>query len=294
MKKKKRYSSLLIIILVLALTVIITRGFSHARYASNAVFNYYLSSKGFYFESDDLSFDTKSNVDTMWDGEKVYFTLSNSDNGALSSETDIVYTVSCIVDEEDTTKQCLLNGTGKSEINATLSASFGCSDSTYKDEDSCIINDKKWTATPATSDVYFEVVDTSGEEVLNANVLVKVTSSKPYKKELSGRYNLIRDNSEIGELSMKYEEGSIKSSLIVTNSYNENKCVAVSWDSLDFIYDINSKDVLGKETDSEGNINCVYFMLDKMDSTVLEFYEKDKAASYNELSFNLVESNMCE
>lgn len=294
MKKKKRYSSLLIIILVLALTVIITRGFSHARYASNAVFNYYLSSKGFYFESDDLSFDTKSNVDTMWDGEKVYFTLSNSANGALSSETDIVYTVSCIVDEEDTTKQCLLNGTGKSEINATLSASFGCSDSTYKDEDSCIINDKKWTATPATSDVYFEVVDTSGEEVLNANVLVKVTSSKPYKKELSGRYNLIRDNSEIGGLSMKYEEGSIKSNLIITNSYNENKCVAVSWDSLDFIYDINSKDVLGKETDSEGNINCVYFMLDKMDSTVLEFYEKDKAASYNELSFNLVESNMCE
>ena len=294
MKKKKRYSSLLIIILVLALTVIITRGFSHARYASNAVFNYYLSSKGFYFESDDLSFDTKSNVDTMWDGEKVYFTLSNSANGALSSETDIVYTVSCIVDEEDTTKQCLLNGTGKSEINATLSASFGCSDSTYKDEDSCIINDKKWIATPATSDVYFEVVDTSGEEVLNANVLVKVTSSKPYKKELSGRYNLIRDNSEIGGLSMKYEEGSIKSNLIITNSYNENKCVAVSWDSLDFIYDINSKDVLGKETDSEGNINCVYFMLDKMDSTVLEFYEKDKAASYNELSFNLVESNMCE
>ena len=294
MKKKKRYSSLLIIILVLALTVIITRGFSHARYASNAVFNYYLSSKGFYFESDDLSFDTKSNVDTMWDGEKVYFTLSNSANGALSSETDIVYTVSCIVDEEDTTKQCLLNGTGKSEINATLSASFGCSDSTYKDEESCIINDKKWIATPATSDVYFEVVDTSGEEVLNANVLVKVTSSKPYKKELSGRYNLIRDNSEIGGLSMKYEEGSIKSNLIITNSYNENKCVAVSWDSLDFIYDINSKDVLGKETDSEGNINCVYFMLDKMDSTVLEFYEKDKAASYNELSFNLVESNMCE
>ena len=294
MKKKKRYSSLLIIILVLTLTVIITRGFSHARYASNAVFNYYLSSKGFYFESDDLSFDTKSNVDTMWDGEKVYFTLSNSANGALSSETDIVYTVSCVVDEEDTTKQCLLNGTGKSEINATLSASFGCSDSTYKDEDNCIINDKKWTATPATSDVYFEVVDTSGEEVLNANVLVKVTSSKPYKKELSGRYNLIRDNSEIGGLSMKYEEGSIKSNLIITNSYNENKCVAVSWDSLDFIYDVNSKEVLGKGTDSDGNINSVYFMLDKMDSTSLEFYEKDKAASYNELSFNLVESNMCE
>lgn len=294
MKKKKSYSSLLIIILVLTLTVIITRGFSHARYASNAVFNYYLSSKGFYFESDDLSFDTKSNVDTMWDGEKVYFTLSNSANGALSSEIDIVYTVSCIVDEEDTTKQCLLNGTGKSEINATLSASFGCSDSTYKDEDSCIINDKKWIATPATSDVYFEVVDTSGEEVLNANVLVKVTSSKPYKKELSGRYNLIRDNSEIGGLSMKYEEGNIKSSLIVTNSYNENKCVAVRWSSLDFVYDINSKEVLGKETDSDGNINGVYFMLDKMDSTALEFYEKDKAASYNELSFNLVESNMCE
>lgn len=293
-KKKKSYSVILIVILMLTLTLIITRGFSHARYASNAVFNYYLSSKGFYFESEDLAFDTKNNVDTMWDGEKVYFSLSNSANGALSSETDITYTVSCVVDEEDTTKKCLLNGTDDSEITAALPATFGCSDSTYKDEATCIVNDKEWVATETTSSLYFEVVDTEDNDVLNANVLITVTSTKPYKKVLSGRYNLIRDNSDIGGLSMEYEEGSIKSNLIVINSYNEDKCVAISWNSQDFIYDVNSKEVLGTEVDSEGNINNVYFMLNKMDSTTLQFYEKDKAASYNELSFNLVESNMCE
>ena len=78
MKKKRKIKSGFVVLLVLTLIFVITKGFSYARYASNAVFNYYLSSKGFYFESEDLSFDTKNNVDTMWDGEKVYFTISNN------------------------------------------------------------------------------------------------------------------------------------------------------------------------------------------------------------------------
>ena len=70
MKKKRNRSTAFLILLFLTLGLIITRGFSYARYASNAVFNYYLSSKGFYFESDELSFDTKKNVDTMWEQVK--------------------------------------------------------------------------------------------------------------------------------------------------------------------------------------------------------------------------------
>jgi hypothetical protein len=93
---------------------------------------------------------------------------------------------------------------------------------------------------------------------------------------------------------MKYEEGTIKSRLIVTNSYNENKCVAVSWDAKNFVYDLNSFDALGTGHDSDGNINSVYFMLNKLDSTTLEFFEKDSSTDYGELHFNLVESNLCQ
>ena len=58
--------------------LIITRGITYAKYVSNAVLNYYLSSKGFYFDSETLSINTKKNTDTSWNGEDVVFTLTNS------------------------------------------------------------------------------------------------------------------------------------------------------------------------------------------------------------------------
>jgi hypothetical protein len=291
--KNKKNNYLLITVAVLLLAVIITRGFSHARYASNAIFNYYLSSKGFYFESDDLSFDTKKNIDTMWDGDKVHFSLSNSANGALAAETDISYKVTCVVDEEDTTKECLVNGTGSSEYEATLSAIYGCSDG-GTDYATCLASDKDWLAKESTAELYFEVIDSSGADVLNANVLLSVVSTKPYKKELSASYKLIRDNSEIGGLSMEYEEGNTRSILIVTNSYNEDKCVSVSWNASDFAFDQNSNVVLGTGKDAGGVINSAYFKMNKMDSVPMYFYEKDTSVNHSELSFNLVESNLCE
>ena len=293
-KRRKSNAILIVIVLMLVITLVLTRGFTYARYASNAVFNYYLSSQGFYFDSEELSYDTKNNVDTMWDGEKVYFTLSNSANDALASETDIVYEVSCTIEEENTSKKCLINGSGNSVYKATLSASYACSDGESKDKLTCDSYDKEWLPKPSSSKLYFEVVDEKGEEVLSANVKLVVTALKPYKKELSATYNLIKDTSEIGDLSMKYEVGSLKSSLIVTNSYNENKCVLVSWDSNNFIYDLNSNGLLETKHDNEGNINQVYFELNKLDSIALEYFVKDSSASYSELDFDLVESNMCQ
>lgn len=295
MKKRRRTNTILIaMVLLLAITLVLTNGFTYAKYASSAVFNYYLSSQGFYFDSEDLTYDTKNNVDTMWDGGKVYFTINNSANDALASETDIVYEVACEMTEENTTKKCLVNGSNSNTYKGTLSASYGCSDDVSKDKETCTANKGEWIAQESLATLYFEVIDESGDEVLGANVKLTVTSVKPYKKELSATYNLIRDNSEIGDLSMKYEEGTIKSRLIVTNSYNENKCVAVSWDAKNFVYDLNSFDALGTGHDSDGNINSVYFMLNKLDSTTLEFFEKDSSTDYGELHFNLVESNLCQ
>jgi hypothetical protein len=293
MKKKRKISTAFMILLILTLGLVITRGFSYARYASNAVFNYYLSSKGFYFESNDLSYDTKNNVDTMWDGDKVYFSVSNSSNGILASEVDIKYEVKCEVLEDDTTKKCKLNGTDKDLIEATLSANFGCTDSNYSDEATCVANDKEWVSKTASSLLYFEVYD-SEKDILNANVKITVTSLKPYKKELSATYSLIKDNSSLGELSMKYEESTLKSNLIITNSYNEDKCVLVNWDAKDFVFDDKNNSYIGTNIDNDGNIIGSYFIVNKMDSIGLNFYKKDISANYNELYFKLVESNLCQ
>lgn len=293
MKKKRKIKSGFVVLLVLTLIFVITKGFSYARYASNAVFNYYLSSKGFYFESEDLSFDTKNNVDTMWDGEKVYFTISNNSNESLASEVDINYEVKCEVLEENTTKNCTINGTDSDYLEAVLSANFGCTDSNYKSEDTCVANGKEWASRPASSTLYFEVTDDENE-LISANVKITVTSVKPYKKELSATYSLIKDNSSLGELTMKYEDGLVNSKLIVTNSYNENKCVSVGWSAGDFIFNDKTNSYIGTSTDINGNIIGAYFMLDKMDSTSLEFYKKDTSIQYNELYFKLVESNLCQ
>jgi hypothetical protein len=282
------------VILLLAITLILSRGFTYAKYASNAVFNYYLSSQGFYFDSDDLAYDTKNNTDTMWDGEKVYFTINNSANGSLASETDIKYKVTCTIEEENTTKKCLISGSDSNIYEGTLPASFGCSVEGASDETACAEKNGKWTALETKSTMYFEVIDENGTDVLSANVKIVVESTKPYKKELSATYMLIRDTSEIGELSLKYEKGLVKSEIVVTNSYNENKCVSVSWDSNNFVYDNGNNDILGTNNDDNGNINEVYFMLDKMNSRTLYFYEKDQSVSHDEMDFNIVESNMCQ
>lgn len=295
MKKRRRSNTILIaMVLILAITLVLTKGFTYAKYASSAVFNYYLSSQGFYFDSDDLTYNTKSNVDTMWDGGKVYFAINNSANDALASQTDIVYEVTCEITEENTTKKCLVNGSNTDTYKGTLSASYGCSDGVSESKETCTTNKGDWGAQESVATLYFEVVDESRDDVLSANVKLTVTSLKPYKKELSATYNLIRDNSEIGDLSMKYENGAVKSRLIVTNSYNEDKCVAISWDAKNFVYDLNSYDVLGTNYDVDGNINSVYFKLNKLDSKTLDFFEKDTSTSYSELYFGLVESNLCQ
>ena len=130
--------------------------------------------------------------------------------------------------------------------------------------------------------------------MLNANVKITVTSVKPYKKELSANYSLIRDNSSLGELSMKYEEDLLKSKLIVTNSYNEDKCVYISWEAKDFVFDNKNNSYIGTNVDIDGNITGSYFKINKMDSVMVDFYKKDNSIQYNEMYFKLVESNLCQ
>ncbi len=291
MKNKRR--KLIMLLIILTIGLIVTRGFSYARYASNAVFNYYLGSKGFYFDSKDLTFDTKKHVDTMWDGDKVYFSLTNSANDALASEVDIKYEVKCTVNEDDTTKKCLINGTDSDTMEATLSVIYGCSDGTNVTQELCVSNGKDWVSKPAEANLYFEVVDVEENDVLSADVTVTVTSLKPYKKVLSAEYSLIKDNTSLGDLALTYEKVGVKSNLIVTNSFNEDKCVYVSWDTKDFSFD-DSGEYLGVTTDENDKISGLYFNISKMNSKTFGFYGKDNDTNYNELYFKLVESNLCQ
>lgn len=297
-KTKQITYTLGITVVALVGLLIITRGITYAKYVSNSVLNYYLNSKGFYFNSDNLDTETKNNVDTSWDGGKVTFTITNSSNKSLATEYDIKYEITCSVEETDTTKVCYLNGTSSSKVTQTLSASFGCidpnntNDVSSLDETTCKKQGYTWTATPSTSINYFEVVDVNNKEVDTANVIITATSKTPYKKTIKGKYTLNKDKSELGTLSIKYETKTHYENVAITNSYNEDKCIKLTWNSDDLLIDdTNSYKII---TDDNNYINGVIFKLNKKDSTNFIFYKQDKNKSFSEQDFNLVESTECE
>lgn len=297
-KTKQITYSLAITVVALVGLLILTRGITYAKYVSNSVLNYYLNSKGFYFRSDDLTAETKNNVDTSWDGNKVSFTISNSSNKSLATEYDIQYEITCAIEETDTTKVCYLNGTNASKVTQTLSADFACKDTTNNkdvsslDESTCTKQGYTWTAIPSTSTNYFEVVDINGKDVDTANVIITATSTSPYKKTIKGKYTLNKDKSELGTLSLKYETKTHYENVIVTNSYNEDKCIKLTWNSDNLVID-NSNSMQTIENDNK-YINGVIFKLNKKDSTNFIFYKQDKSKTYSEADFALVESTECQ
>ena len=297
-KTKQITYSLAITVVALVGLLILTRGITYAKYVSNSVLNYYLNSKGFYFRSNDLTAETKNNVDTSWDGNKVSFTINNSSNKSLATEYDIQYEITCAIEETDTTKVCYLNGTNSSKVTQTLSADFACKDTTNNkdvsslDESTCTKQGYTWTAIPSTSTNYFEVVDINGKDVDTANVIITATSTSPYKKTIKGKYTLNKDKSELGTLSLKYETKTHYENVIVTNSYNEDKCIKLTWNSDNLVID-NSNSMQTIENDNK-YINGVIFKLNKKDSTNFIFYKQDKSKTYSEADFALVESTECQ
>ena len=67
--------SVFVMIGVLATIIVVN---TYSRYTSSNVWNYYLKSKNFYFESKELSTEGIKHSDTIWNGEKIEFSLSNA------------------------------------------------------------------------------------------------------------------------------------------------------------------------------------------------------------------------
>lgn len=299
MKKNKTTKHLLYALFGIILLVVLTRGITYAKYVSDAAFNYYLGSKGFYFESDDLELTQSKITDTSWDGEKVTFNIKNSSNKYIASESDISYEITCSIEEENTTKECFLNGTEKSKITAKLSASLGCLNETDDEVDTSSYTEDKcskytWTYLPTSSEHYFEVVDKEGNEINNATVVITAKSTSPYEKTISAKYILTKDSSDIGSLSLKYETKTNYENVIITNSYNEDKCLKLTWNPDNLIIDEDSNDYISYKTNDNSYINEIIFKVSKKNSINYSFYKTDTTKTYSETDFTLVETTECE
>lgn len=298
MSKTKKY--MFIILLVLVAISFAINGFSYARYASNYVWNYYLKSKGFYFNSEDLSLNTINHVNNMWDGGSTYFSINNSLNQAVVTEFNINYKVTCTVEGDNADNVCYIGNTESNIYEGVLSNSQACInntldgiDTTSYNQSDCSLNGYNWDNQIAIKSLYFNVINTAGEVVNDAIVNIKAESVSPYKKTIYGKYKLHKVLSNDGTIKMNYEGYDNYGRLVISNSYSSDKCIQVSWNSSELQIDVDTKKLSLYTTDNDGYIDKINFSLKAKESMNYIFYKRDSLFSYGEKTFTLEEVNDC-
>jgi len=298
MKKRTKY--MLLVVMLLGLLSIITYSYSFAKYVSNHAWNYYLGTKGFHFSSEQLGITKVTNVNNNWDFESTHFTLKNSDNDFLVSDYDIEYTVKCTIQNDASNySKCTLNGTDSDTFKGIISSSSICKnnidelDVSSYNQNECESNGYEWNIQKNYKDLYFDVIKTGEKDLNYVSVLIEATSTLPYSKTLLGEFNL--SSAEIQEIGLKldYKEFDNYSRVIISNSYDENKCVKLNWNADNLRIDETNEHILSYQYDSNNNINEIKFNINKKDSISLIFYKTDFTKEYDYQEFSLIETNNC-
>ena len=300
MKKSTKY--MLLIVLLLSLVSIFTYGYSFAKYVSNHAWNYYLGTKGFYFSSDQLNMSKVININNNWNFESTKFTLKNSENSFLVSDYDIEYTVKCTIKNEASKySKCSLNGTNSDTFNGVISSSKVCKNnkddldvSSYNKE-KCESSGYEWIIQENYKDLYFDVIKTGEEDLDYVSVLIEVNATAPYSKTIYGEFNLSSGTIQESGLKIDYKEFDNYSRVIISNSYDEDKCVKLNWNSEKLRIDETSgNNISSRQYDANGNINEINFNINKKDSISYLFYKTDFSKVYDYKEFSLIESNDCQ
>lgn len=294
MKKKKQNVLIMGITVIILLVVCIS--YTFARYVADSLWNYYLMSKGFYFNVDNLGL-----VNDSWNFERIYFSVRNNQSDTVITDYDISYSVVCEIEGEASLyAECDLNSTSLNTYNGTLSAYEACFNETDDgipvnsyDKTTCDIEGYTWKRGIALSNIYFDIVLTDPYyEITDLAVNITVKSTSPYSKTLKGSFILtvgIVDD----ELKLDYKNYTNNGNLIISNSYYENKCVKITWNSANLLIQEDKNNFESFDTDLEGYINEIIFMMDAKSSKSYIFYPRDFGESYDKNEFLMEESNAC-
>lgn len=269
---------IIIIVLSVILGLVLLRsGYSLAKYTADSVWNYYLSSKGFYIASDQLN---QENVNNVWDGNSVHFNLKNSLNDIVGTDYDIKYQVECTTDVGAT---CTV--LGQDIYYGTLSSYNSCvnniddTDVSSLDKTNCEMQGYTWQTIPTTKDLYFDIVGDVKEVVAT----VTVTTIEPYKTTLQGTFTLTKDQSTNNKIILNY----INDNLVISNSNDTNKCIKLKWDANKIR--IDSDNYFNYQIDSNGYINEIDLKINAKDSIKYDFYKIDSTFDINGFSFEEIE-----
>ena len=299
-KNKNLKKMIILMFIVLISGFIYSYGISYAKYAADSVWNYYLKSKGFYFNSDYLDITEVKNVNNLWDGQKVSFNIRNNLNQTVVTNSDITYTISCeVIGEASAYAECKMNGTNSNEISGTLSGYQRCVNNTEDQTDvstyiktNCELGGYEWVSDIAQEDLYFDVISTDENQALNDVIIrVEAKSNSPYKKTISGLFSLHKIVIDEGKIVSKIKEYSNYNKLIITNTYEVEKCINISWDPEKFL--INLDGIENYSTNINNYVKEINVLVGSKTSKSYDFYLKDLSSSYEVSEFSVQESNDC-
>lgn len=284
LKNKKK---LLILFPLLTLLVFCTfkYGETIAKYVSNSVWSYYLKTKEFYFSSDYLDINEKTNINKLWDGTSVHFNIKNSINQNLITSYDIEYDVTCeVIGDAASHTRCTLNGENDESWSGTLSSSTSCVNNTGDNVDVSSYTDEQCTTGGYTmvndefiKDAYFDVILTDQYYTIS-DVTVKITveSTNPYNKTIIGNFNLKKATNDSGTIIQEYKTYSNYENLIISNSYSTSKCVNITWDPAYIILDDDLSKFNIYNSDLNGTINNIELDVTSKNNTAIKFRNVDK------------------
>ena len=288
--KKKKIITLLAILLTMFCTISLTLG----KYIYNSMWDYYLSSKAFYFESDKLDINVKNNALLNWDGSDINFKITNSENNTTVSEYDITYKITCeVMGEESDYVDCVLNGTDSNVYNGTLSTESLCKndidskDVSNLEKTKCEMDGYTWYNETATKNNYFNLKLINSEKNID-EVSVKITAESltPYTKKIIGIFNLNKLEEVETEIITSYNSYDEYDELIITNLSSQNKCLEINFKSNDYVVELD--DVVSKYSVDENNkINSIEVKISKQDSILKKFYKKNAAEKYSIENFDI-------
>ena len=234
MKRKKNFRwknlGLVVLVTILVLSCFVVTG-SLGKYVKNNIWNFYLSSKEFYFTSSKLDILDKLNVNSNWAGENIEIELKNSDGSDVTTY-DIDYEASCRV-IGDATASCKVNN--KDKLTSTLVSNSRCVN-TYDDTNvesfgktECELENYDWVTTETINPLLISVILDPEQEYDVLNIRVTVKSTGPYSKTLQGTFELHKTNVKKDQVFLDYNSKDDYGILVINNTYSVQKYVTLTW-----------------------------------------------------------------
>ena len=263
-KRNKTNRIILLLIVLVVLIFLVPVMTSLSKYIYNAVHDYYLGSKGFYFNSDKLSANhSEFEIANNWSGAETYtitINLNSKKNDLVFAETDIDY---------------VINYTHSDNIECSISKTNG----TIKGSASGGINE----------DYFIITINPAGGVGLPNGaqtwVEVEVTSTAPYESTLSGKLYV-----GVGSEDISYEimdvPGNPYLEVNITNSLDTDEDVTLEFDPNVILLDMTSSFKLNatatntQQINGYDYINSVTSLVKSLETTTIRFYKVDPSQDY--------------